>query len=135
MGLDFNFTNSGDVTKENCLDLLQKSSIGYDYKSDLKNIIGGTDKGFHRWNQIYDVIYFLNEWKFPRVWLKILLVRGQEDEIFRRNFNNLLSSWIQLLKMIHINAVSSVYVNEISKIKNMVDFKSKINDPNYKKEI
>lgn len=128
MDINFDFSVKGEVTKNDCELLLKNSKIGSDYKTDFKSIIGGQDKGYHQWHQIYDVIYFLNEWKFPRLWLKILLVRGQEDVVFQRNFNILFNSWLNIIKSISTKNIEKTYFNEIEKMRELLIKKSKNND-------
>lgn len=129
MDINFDFSVKGEVTKNDCELLLKNAKIGSDYKTDFKSIIGGEDKGYHQWHQIYDVIYLLNEWKFPRLWLKILLVRGQDDAVFQRNFKILMETWLNILQGIFTKNIEKSYAIELEKIKQILVQKARNNDP------
>jgi len=133
MNLQFEFTEKS--SKEECLYLLEKINAGVEYKQVLKSIIGGQDIGYHRYHQILDVMTFLDEWKFPKLWLKTLLVRGQTDEIFQRNFINLLTSWLHILNSIDTFNVNKSYEKELNKMRYLKIAKSIVNDPNKKSKI
>lgn len=121
MELNFIFSENGEKNKKDCEILLsQSNNIGCDYKNNLKSIMGGQDKGFHKWHQIYDVIYFLNELKFPRTWLKILLKRGQNDDDFKRNFLILLESWVKILNCYNSKQFEVCYHNELKIVKKKI---------------
>lgn len=113
---NFTFSKKEDVSKEDVLNLINKSYFCCKSKSKIKTIIGGNDIGFHQWHQIYDVIIFYNEWGFPNNFWDAFLARGQSDKQFMLVFKSVAKGWMDILLQQKLNQFNKIYEKQIKKI-------------------
>lgn len=112
---------SQNKSKKDVLMLMDEVNLSSESKNKLKSIIGGNDIGFHRWHQIYDVLRFYKEFKFPNKYWNIVLIRGQDDKQFQLIFKNLFGSWLDLLLQHNLKQFERVWSEELQKRKKISD--------------
>lgn len=131
MKIEFNFSEPGSKTAEDCYQLLsQANNLGKNITSQLKSAIGGKDIGFHRYHQIYDVIAFMMEWKPPTLMMSAILQRGLEDKYFQRIFKANVMAWITILNTYDDHKFEENYGEQLNKLKKLKVDKTRKNDPN-----
>jgi hypothetical protein len=113
--INFNFTKKEEKTKEDVFLLIEKNFFPSSVMRKIKTIIGGTDIGTHQWHQIYDVIKFYNEYKFPKEYFQVILQRGQDDQRFQIVFSNLIKSWLDILLQFNLNDFELNWETELKK--------------------
>lgn len=128
--IDILFSEKENITKNDVLVLMQSLELSSESKNKLKSIIGGEDKGFHQWHQIYDVLRFYKEYKFPNKYWNIALIRGQTDKQFEMIFKNLFGSWLDVLLQVNLKKFETDWQIELLKRKKVSDKNAQKHDPN-----
>ena len=114
-----NFSKKEDVKKEDVLALINSIEFSSIVLKKIKQCVGGEDIGFHRWHQIYDVLVFYKEYKFPKRLFDVLLIRGQSDKHFQLIFISITKTWYSILYQVNLGVFEKEFKKELLKRKDV----------------